>query len=907
MRKRLDVIRRRVLPLLDRRWMAVVIVTVLAAAVLLPGLGDVGFWDPQERQLADKAAPRPEIAAKRAEDEAKAEAAAADAKQKAAERAAKKAEKDAQKSAGSAAAVVPAPKPELKAEAPEPAVPTQQPAEPAQRSAPVAGGVPSAGGVPGGAPPKQAAPPPPPPSDCSKAAPKDATARNLTADAAAWGRDNLDDSDAGRRLPLAIFGLLTVLALAGTTLRLATPRAAIIAAAVALSFPLLVLQSRQLTSEIGTACGGALIVYALVALADLCPRRGVVVTIADAALSLVVLAAGLVIGFCGGGALLGLAVPFGACALAGALGASAFAFLYRAGRYTAIAAASAVAPRLAIDRRRPLDTTDAWRGAIALVAAIAAVVALALIAYDIYELKDPVLGAVPAQREVFGKVVTATQCYSSSLGGSWRADEDLRMIFDSSWEQIAYGTYPWGILAPIAIGWLVASGEPRRRRLGAVALAWAALSWLATEVFLRKVGFALWAGFPAFAIALGAWLDGILTDARTRGATPTASAGGADRAIPPGAILIGLFAILAVFDVGKDLQESPFTDKLSSLLVGGDGVTYPAQAHIFGLPAKLAVLCAGMVVALGFGLALILWRDRRGAFQKVARVAAAVALAGTALLGAFWSFAWYPSLGEHLSSKALFDTFHELAAANDRLVVMGDLGDAAHDYAPEVTLETVSSRAQVVAALGSTTGRVFAIAPQGELCQLHREIGGKPYFVVDDRNVRSLLLSNRVDGTTDKNPLATEIVHSEPTDIPNRPKKRVVWDNKVELLGWDIPATASRSDKLTVRLFYKILAPVGGAWKIILHFDNNAPSRFNGDHEPINNRCPTSTWQKDDYIIDTYTLIAGNTASPKGTYEIWTGFFTGQAPNFKNMAITEAPPDMRDGTDRAKITTIDLE
>ena len=44
-----------------------------------------------------------------------------------------------------------------------------------------------------------------------------------------------------------------------------------------------------------------------------------------------------------------------------------------------------------------------------------------------------------------------------------------------------------------------------------------------------------------------------------------------------------------------------------------------------------------------------------------------------------------------------------------------------------------------------------------------------------------------------------------------------------------------------------------------------------------------------------------------GAYEVWTGFFTGSNPNFKNMAVSEAPGDMRDKDDRVKITTILVE
>jgi hypothetical protein len=216
----------------------------------------------------------------------------------------------------------------------------------------------------------------------------------------------------------------------------------------------------------------------------------------------------------------------------------------------------------------------------------------------------------------------------------------------------------------------------------------------------------------------------------------------------------------------------------------------------------------------------------------------------------------------------------------------------------------VTSRDQIVAAIGRPN-RVFAIAPQTELCQLHREIGGKPYFVIDDRNTRSLLLSNRVDGTTDKNPLRTAILHAEPKQIQNRPKSRIVFDNKVELLGWDMPKHVGRGDKFTVRMYYKILAPVGGNWRVLFHFDGAL--RFNGDHEPIKGRCQTSTWQPGDFIVDTHTVTAGGGAFTPGPYEVWTGFFTGSAPNWKNMTVSEAPPDQRDTADRVKITTITLD
>lgn len=702
---------------------------------------------------------------------------------------------------------------------------------------------------------------------CPRAAPADAVARSLTPRAITWGRDHLDDSDGGRRLPLAILGFLTALAAAGTALRLAGPRAAIVATIALLAMPLMTLQARMLTSEIGTACGGSLILYGLVALGDLRRPRALDALVASAAV-----AAGVVTAFLGGGALLGLLPPLGAIAAAGSLGVPLIG---------------------AIRRRAPAAP---WL--VPVVATVAALAVIAVVAHQIYDLKTPYPGMTPPPaRQVLGKAVLPTGCYAWALGGVWRADDDLRMIFDSLFEQIAYGTFPWGVIAPVAMAALIASADARRRRIGGLTLAWAGAAWIAGEAFQRKVGFTIYAGFPALAIAVGAWLDGLLAD-RARGEPGVPVITGR---------LIALFAVLGVVVLGKDLQS--FGERLTSLLTGNDAVPYPLQARLVWIPTKLWILILGAIIALALAAGLALWQpgddDRARWYRRAATRAAIAAIAVTLGLAAFWTALWQPRLAYHLSSKEMFETYRELAKPGDELLVMGDLGQAPYAYTTKPPTP-VPDRAQVIAALGRPT-RVFAIAPQSELCTLHREMTGKPYFVVDDRNTRNLLLSNQVAGTTDKNPLRTAIVHDEPKAIPSRPKGRVVWDNKIQLLGWKLPAATPRGRRFEVTVYYKILAPVGGAWKTLMHFDGAAGRAGNGDHDPIGGRCPTSTWQQGDYIIDTFMASPGSGAFPSGKYDVWLGFFTGSAPNWKNMPVSEAPGDMRDGVDRVKIASLVLE
>jgi hypothetical protein len=817
------------------RWpIAFACVVVLSAAVLLPGLGDFGLWEPQERQFSDRQAPR--RIGTVAELDAMVKPAVAS------ERAPKPA---------------PAPGPE-----PSPALPAADPS-------------------------------------CLHAPPHDAVARSLVVRAARWGRD-LDDSDAGRRLPFALLGLLTVLATAGIAMRLAGSRAGALTALVLLAMPLLVFQSRQLTSEIGTAAGGALILYGLVALGR---TRGLVVGLADAIVAVAAIVAGVVVGFASGGALLGLVVPIGAFAAAGALGVPGFVTLWRAVARAAFALVRKLRPRAAIGRgavaiaAAETPVVEQIKAVVATLALAGVVGALAYQLYDLVRVEDLPPGNNSPLRQVFGHAIVPSKCWSSTFGAILRSEDDLRFIYDSTFEQIAYGTFPWGVLAPIAIAALVMGKDRGRRQLGALALAWGGGAWIATEVFQRRVGFTLYGGFPALALALGTWLDGVFAP-RPIGANGAEPDEGRSRA---SRLLVASFAVLAVLVLGKDMFS--FAERLPSLLVGADGVTYPKMARLALLPPKLWVLVLGAIVAVAFALALT-FHDGIARARRIASGALAAMLVATALVAAFWAFAWQPVLGEALSSKSMFDTLHDLAQPGDSLVMMGDLGDAPHDYAPDMRPEPAASREQIVVALGRPN-RVFAIAPQSELCQLHHDLAHKAYFVLDDRNLRSLLVSNRVDGASDKNPLRLTILHDEPKHIPYRPKGKVVWESSIQLLGWDIPRSVSRGSKFEVKTYYKILQPVGGSWTVLFHFDG--PLRFNGDHPPIDGRCTTAQWSAGDYIVDTHTVVAGGGAFPEGQYEVWTGFFTGSAPNWRNMKLSEAPGDIRDTTDRVKITTINLD
>ena len=869
----------RVTAWIGRPWLAVALAALAAAATLLPALGSPGLWEPQELAAADAALARVEADRKR----------------------------EAQK-----------------------------------------------------------APPPAPPDAaslaCPPARPPDAVARTFSDRALRWTVRNGQASERALRLPMALMGLLTVLATAGLAARLAGARAALLTALLLLSFPLLVLQSRQITAELGTAAGAALTLYGLVSLRPIghtlwravaarhhVPQLSLgVLHLFDDLLSLLALGLGLVLGFVAGGALLGTLVPVLAFAAASGLGARGLLALGRLARNLARRAADAVVPsrrlRAAGEPVRPSlgswlgDPSITWLGMKGLVATLVALAVFAVMLGHAYKLGP----LTPGTRQVFGHSILPTQCYSWALGGVWQGSDDLRVFFDSSVEQIAFGTFPWGLLAPLAVLVLMASKRRPQRLAGALCLAWATIAWVATEAFQRKVGYAVYAGFPALALAVGLWLDAALTWARTAAARDRVPLDGAalDAAAQPadaapfeptpnddddapgawrarlasplsGRLLLGLFFLLGAITLGKDLQTFP--ERLSSLLYSEDAIKYPALARFLWIPTRAWVLVLGAVIALS--ASVWMWTSvaspaRRRAEALPGRRALSIALAATAALAAFWVHGWHASLSRLLSSKNVFASYHALRAPGDRLVLYGELGNAPRYYAGG-PFEQVNSREKLFTELSipAEKTRVFALFPAVELCALHRQAGEIPYYVLDNDNARTLLLSNSKRGATDRNPLATSLYRGEPPGIANRPPGRIVFDDRIELIGWTIPKSVRRGERFTVTMYYRILAPVGGGWRVFQHYDRGG-ARFIGDHVPIDGRCPTSDWQTGDFIADSFTLAAGNTGAGPGAYDLWTGFFTGAAPSWRNMKLTAVPEQMRDkdkeGEGRVKLTTIDV-
>jgi hypothetical protein len=124
----------------------------------------------------------------------------------------------------------------------------------------------------------------------------------------------------------------------------------------------------------------------------------------------------------------------------------------------------------------------------------------------------------------------------------------------------------------------------------------------------------------------------------------------------------------------------------------------------------------------------------------------------------------------------------------------------------------------------------------------------------------------------------------------------VDFDGKVELVGYDVPAELDRGRTFKITMYYLVKAPIGGAYKVFIHFDGPG-NRFNGDHVPLEGKFPTNYWVPGYYIIDEHDMEPDRSTTVPGWYQIYTGFWLGDQ---RLKAIS----GNNDGENRVKIGAV---
>ena len=684
------------------------------------------------------------------------------------------------------------------------------------------------------------------------------------------GIDTLGVSELGARLPFFLLALLAALATYFLGLRIRSPEAGGIAVVILITCPLFVFQARQLSDEFGALAGGSLMLLGAIGLCSPTKAaRAIWLYGIDALLLLV----GATLSYYSSGFLVGFLVPLGAIAVAVAVSAA------------------------------DVKSTGFWgqdkanRNYLRLAAALSVVLCAVAVFYFVGEVFDWV-DAEDKEFSLFGKTMHTDAEYNKLLAGAWKQEGDLKVNFNSLLEQVAFGLFPWVCLAPIAALQMGMGSSKDTNPLGARMLfTWAAIAWLVSSLVLRKIGPVQFAAVPAVAVAVAVWIDELLCarrDARSRDETTSSG-----MLAPP---LIALFAAFAVIVIAKDIKSFPA--KFLSLHLDRAIAKFPADVSM-----HKAIMVMGILFALLIGAGIFFTRLRKPrtflevATSKLGQWCIPAALVLSFFMSIFFAQVWVPRLSTQLSSKATFGVYHELREDGNTLGIVGKVSSGAKFYA-DGEFESLRGRNELVTFL-QRPERVFASVKASELCPIHKEANKKvfDYFVVDDSNAERVILSNRMWNADvpvppklklpmrdylDRNPLWRYIVRDKPEGIQH--PLDVNYDNKLKLIGMDLPRSIDRGDDFEVTFYYQVLKPMSRNWQVFVHFDGGGV-RFQADHFPVKKRCGTNYWQPGDYIIDHFTVESSDMGVAKKSYKIWTGLFVGGSGNWTNMEVVSPEPD----------------
>lgn len=676
----------------------------------------------------------------------------------------------------------------------------------------------------------------------------------------------LGNGELGARLPMAGLGLLALLSLLYLGALLGRVRAAALGGLALLTMPVLFLSSRQASLTLLPLLSQIVAVAGLLGLCWPRPGRRVI----DVTLGVVIAAIGLGLGLLSAGALVGVATPAAAVALSLALldGPLLGELLASALFGSALVMPLRDVLRLVSPERKPL--LAAGIGLIAIGAVTAVVDAL-------QQRGRPRRGlwiaAIVLGLGLCWALPTGGPGYSPWLAGLVRWPLNREIQIDSLLKSIGFYLFPWSALLPLAFAALLgrstentderaadpgadAAAADRRAGLAQVLpLAWFGIGYVLSTLHAGAVGETGLVAVGALALALGLYLEALLYG----------RAGG---------LLAGLFGGFLLCAIGRDFFFQP-EQYLSAQLT--ETLRWPGP--LLGVAQVLS--SAGLVLAAAFGAMVGLSpTPPRSTATSPSRarlrsllVPATIALPLlTALLTVH---VLVPQVTRHVSYRGLFTRFKQLGGG--QLAVFGTPQGGAGSKVYGQKSQQVHSMNELFDFLykpGPGGERSFAIVGASELAAVDQFSfqTQRPYVVIDDSNSQILLLAAQVrSGEEDRNPLRRLISNTRP-----QPKNAVsaIFEDNIELIGYDLPAEISRGEDIPLRLYFRVIRPPAGGYKVFVHFDGMG-ARFNGDHVPLDGKYSTPYWTAGQYIIDEHRVPTSRLNQAPGYYQVFTGFWPG--------------------------------
>ncbi|HEY6079135.1 MAG TPA: glycosyltransferase family 39 protein [Polyangiaceae bacterium] len=711
------------------------------------------------------------------------------------------------------------------------------------------------------------------------------------------------------RLPLAACALLGLVALYAALVRLWDRRAALYGVLILATTPLYFLQARTLLGDAVTLAS-FVTAWAGLAVATLAPEQSPRARCGFALLG----ALGLYAGFWCRGPIVSVAVPAGAIAI------------------TALAAG---APR---GLQRALALGAAVVAALALLVGLQAIsLARATGEYSVF------VGsalAAPAQLPTFESpfAALAHACFPWSalaplaLALPWRAGLDPA---DRARSQVILAAALTLVASLVACGWLAASVSPCLPAGGAcfailVALALAELEDGRLGSPLLGVAVAALAVMLAF--DLHGYPEKVLAGYGLGGVTlPETLEPLSGKLWLASGLVLALVSVLCLSErevAGQRLprfERQEYTGVLTSVQRAWDGnlvfallvmeaglvgflllsaiserVVPLPQLESFGSFTRRLVALSAVAVPLGVlvPLGAMLLRDLgRVAFSAswpsrlrlLSPTRAQGILCVGALIGLAASAGFYPLFSRQISPGEVFQRYRELRRDGESLGMLAQEAASAR-YQGGAFATTLADADAALSWLsgGSEARRRWLVLRKSDLPELNARFRAQQAHnlpILDARSSELLLASDRLArGERDENPLASFLL-----DSPPKPDHvlHAVLEDKLELLGWSLMSARGPETSLTpstsyqVVVFYRVLAPLHGAWQAFVHLDG-LQRRFNADHELLEGKYPLSLWRQGDVVADRAEVVLEPNFSP-GRYRLYFGLFSAA----RRLKVTE--------------------
>ncbi|HVW29022.1 MAG TPA: glycosyltransferase family 39 protein [Polyangiaceae bacterium] len=328
---------------------------------------------------------------------------------------------------------------------------------------------------------------------------------------------------------------------------------------------------------------------------------------------------------------------------------------------------------------------------------------------------------------------------------------------------------------------------------------------------------------------------------------------------------------------------------LAAATVISDRYTHWQQIESMALPvrqiAKAGFLGLPILVALPSIVMLV--RDAvRVALRKLHVTRGAAALLAVAAFGAALSFGYYPLLARQISPKEVFDSYQRLARPGESLGMMSaGGGSASARYYARGDVRTFASTIEAFNWLVERDDqRRWLVVRANDIAQMNAQFRAhrsppKNLPVLDARSSEILLVSNQLKpGEKNQNPFARWVLESKP--VPQRPLD-IDFNGQLHGLGWGVttpdgqPVTFVRAGKPYVfHFYYEVTRPISGEWQTFIHVDGYQ-RRYNGDHDTLEGKYPFYLWHPGDFIEDIHPFeLEPNFTG--GTYTLFFGLFRGE-------------------------------